>query len=145
MEPAGPRQEALNQVGAFVEEHHCRTEDEVAQVASGALARRPAGRDAGLAADRHGLCSGLLYVLIDLSDVSENVLWEIEEMTRGFGQKCVFVGRHDLVAWLADPPRPGRARTKNACSDSSTDTRCSHTPPTAAESDGSRARCAPSS
>jgi hypothetical protein len=44
---------------------------------------------------------------IDLSDVSENVLWEIEELTRRFGQKCVFVGRHDRVAWLADPAATG--------------------------------------
>jgi len=45
--------------------------------------------------------------LIDLSDVSENVLWEIEEMTRRFGPRCLFVGRHDRVAWLADPPTAG--------------------------------------
>ena len=42
--------------------------------------------------------------LIDLSDVSEHVLWEIEEMTRKFGPRCLFVGRYDRVAWLADPP-----------------------------------------
>ena len=47
--------------------------------------------------------------LIDLSDVSEHVLWEIEELTRLFGPRCLLVGRHDRVAWLADPPaaRPG--------------------------------------
>ena len=45
--------------------------------------------------------------LIDLSDVSENVLWEIEEMTRRFGPRCLFVGRHDLVLWLADSPTAG--------------------------------------
>jgi len=44
--------------------------------------------------------------LIDLSDVSENVFWEIEELTRRFGPRCLLVGRHDRVAWLADPP-PG--------------------------------------
>ena len=42
--------------------------------------------------------------LIDLSDVSENVFWEIEELTRRFGPRCLLVGRHDRVAWLADPP-----------------------------------------
>jgi hypothetical protein len=47
--------------------------------------------------------------LIDLSDVSENVLWEIEELTRRFGPRCLLVGRHDRVAQLADPvsPAPG--------------------------------------
>lgn len=45
--------------------------------------------------------------LIDLSDVSENVLWEIEEMIRRFGPRCLLVGRHDLVAWLADSPAAG--------------------------------------
>ena len=49
------------------------------------------------------VCSALL---IDLSDVSENVLWEVEAMTRSFGRRCLFVGQHDRVAWLADPP-PG--------------------------------------
>ena len=42
--------------------------------------------------------------LIDLSDVSENVLWEIEELTRTFGRRCLLVGQHDRVAWLVDPP-----------------------------------------
>jgi hypothetical protein len=47
--------------------------------------------------------------LIDLSDVSENVLWEIEELTRMFGERCLLVGRHDRVARLAAPetPAPG--------------------------------------
>lgn len=48
-----------------------------------------------------GVCSA---PLIDLSDVSENVLWEIEELTHRFGHRCLLVGRHDRVAWLADPP-----------------------------------------
>ena len=47
--------------------------------------------------------------LIDLSDVSKHVLWEIEELTRLFGPRCLLVGRHDRVGWLADSPaaRPG--------------------------------------
>lgn len=42
--------------------------------------------------------------LIDLSDVSENVLWELDELTRRFGSRCLLVGRNDRVAWLAHPP-----------------------------------------
>lgn len=30
------------------------------------------------------------------------MLWEIEELTRRFGSRSLFVGRHDRVAWLAD-------------------------------------------
>jgi hypothetical protein len=48
-----------------------------------------------------GVCSA---PLIDISDISGNVLWEIEEVTHRFGPRCLFVGRRDRVAWLADPP-----------------------------------------
>jgi hypothetical protein len=44
--------------------------------------------------------------LIDLSDVSENVLWEIEELTRMFGARCLLVGRHDRVARFAAAETP---------------------------------------
>jgi len=36
-------------------------------------------------------------LLIDVSEPSENLLWEIQEMTREPGARCVFVGRHDRV------------------------------------------------
>ena len=49
-----------------------------------------------------GFAAACSAPLIDLSDVSQNVLWEIEEMIRRFGPRCLFVGRHDLVVWLAD-------------------------------------------
>jgi hypothetical protein len=44
--------------------------------------------------------------LLDLSDVSENVLWEIEELTRMFGARCLLVGRHDRVARFAAAETP---------------------------------------
>ena len=50
--------------------------------------------------------SGLAQVssvpLIDLSDPTENVLWELEELTHRFGPRCLIVGQHDRVARLAD-------------------------------------------
>ena len=39
--------------------------------------------------------------LIDVSEPTENVLWEIEELIRRFGARCVFVGEHDRVSALA--------------------------------------------
>ncbi|MFL6098520.1 MAG: hypothetical protein ACJ71T_01025 [Actinomycetales bacterium] len=41
-------------------------------------------------------------ILIDVSLPSENVLWEIEHLTPELAARCVFVGRHDHVSWLAD-------------------------------------------
>ena len=41
--------------------------------------------------------------LIDLSDPTENVLWELEELTRRFGPRCLIVGQRERVARFADP------------------------------------------
>jgi hypothetical protein len=41
-------------------------------------------------------------ILIDVSLPSDNVLWEIEHLTPELAARCVFVGRHDHVSWLAD-------------------------------------------
>jgi hypothetical protein len=39
--------------------------------------------------------------LIDISEPTENVLWEFEELTKRFGDKCVIIGQHDRVAAFA--------------------------------------------
>ena len=44
--------------------------------------------------------------LIDISEPTENVLWELEALTKRFGDKCVLVGHYDRVAALAALP-PG--------------------------------------
>jgi hypothetical protein len=44
--------------------------------------------------------------LIDISEPTQNVMWEIEELTRRFGDRCVFIGAHgrlqQLIAREAD-------------------------------------------
>lgn len=39
--------------------------------------------------------------LIDISEPTENLLWEIQELTGQFGARCVFVGHYDQVRRLA--------------------------------------------
>lgn len=39
--------------------------------------------------------------LIDISEPTINVLWEIEELTRRFGDACVLIGHHERVLSLA--------------------------------------------
>ena len=39
--------------------------------------------------------------LIDLSEPTENLLWEIEELTKRFGARCVIIGHYDHVMRLA--------------------------------------------
>ena len=39
--------------------------------------------------------------LIDISQPTENVLWELEELTNRFGDRCVLIGSHERVAALA--------------------------------------------
>jgi len=34
-------------------------------------------------------------VVIDVSEPTENVLWEIAELHRDFGARCVLIGQHD--------------------------------------------------
>jgi hypothetical protein len=40
-------------------------------------------------------------VLIDVSEPTENVLWEIEALTTRFGDRCVLIGHFDRVSALA--------------------------------------------
>ena len=44
--------------------------------------------------------------LIDISEPTEHVLWELEELTNRFGDRCVLIGQYDEVATLAAAP-PG--------------------------------------
>jgi hypothetical protein len=55
------------------------------------------------------LASVSSLTIIDVSEPTVNVLWEIEELTRRFGGRCVFIGQHDRVASLAAGPPDGRA------------------------------------
>lgn len=38
--------------------------------------------------------------LIDISEPTENVLWEIEELTKRFGDRCVLIGHYERVSAL---------------------------------------------
>jgi len=39
--------------------------------------------------------------LIDVSEPTENLIWEIEELTRRSQTKCVFICRHDRALQIA--------------------------------------------
>lgn len=54
-----------------------------------------------------GLAAASAVPLIDVSEPTENVLWEIEQMTRRFGPRCVFVGQRDRVTALTSPAQTG--------------------------------------
>jgi hypothetical protein len=41
--------------------------------------------------------------IVDLSEPSEHLLWEIQELKTRTHTRCVFIGQHDRVAPLADP------------------------------------------
>jgi hypothetical protein len=45
--------------------------------------------------------------LIDVSEPTENVLWELEELTKRFGPRCVLIGQHERVLALAAQSREG--------------------------------------
>jgi hypothetical protein len=45
--------------------------------------------------------------LIDVSMVSENVLWEIDHLQRSLGGRCVYVGERDRLGALTTSPEPG--------------------------------------
>jgi hypothetical protein len=47
--------------------------------------------------------------LIDISEPTENVLWEFEELTKRFGDACVVIGHYDRVSALATLPSGSRA------------------------------------
>ena len=40
--------------------------------------------------------------LIDVSEPTDNVVWEIDELRQRFGDDCVFVGQHDRLVTMAD-------------------------------------------
>jgi hypothetical protein len=40
-------------------------------------------------------------VVIDVSEATENVLWEVTELQRAFGARCVLIGQHDRLRQLA--------------------------------------------
>ena len=40
-------------------------------------------------------------VVIDVSEATENVLWEIAELQQAFGARCVLIGQHDRLRQLA--------------------------------------------
>jgi len=44
--------------------------------------------------------------LIDISEPTENVLWELQELTERFGDRCILIGHHDQMVTLAAIP-PG--------------------------------------
>jgi hypothetical protein len=43
--------------------------------------------------------------LIDISDTSENVIWELDELTKRFADRCVLIGQYDRVAALDESSR----------------------------------------
>jgi hypothetical protein len=43
--------------------------------------------------------------LIDISEPTDNVLWELQELLRRFGDRCVIIGRHERVIALAAVPQ----------------------------------------
>jgi tetratricopeptide (TPR) repeat protein len=46
--------------------------------------------------------------IIDVSEPTENLLWEIQELTDRLGPRCVFVAHHERIgALIADPPPAG--------------------------------------
>ena len=56
------------------------------------------------------LASAGSLTIIDVSEPTENLLWEIQALTERFGPRCVFVGQSDRVAGLTGssetvPPR----------------------------------------
>lgn len=54
--------------------------------------------------------------LIDISEPTENVLWELEELTKRFGDRCVVIGHHEQLVALAGLPSgsgdPGATRVE---------------------------------
>jgi hypothetical protein len=54
-----------------------------------------------------GLAVFCAVPLIDVSEPTENVLWEIEQMTQRFGARCVFVGDYERVLQLTEPTAAG--------------------------------------
>lgn len=45
--------------------------------------------------------------LIDITEPTENILWEIDRMRARFGRRCVFVGRYERLGHLFVIPEPG--------------------------------------
>ena len=59
-----------------------------------------------------GLAAVSAVPLIDVSRPSENLFWEIEQMRRRFGARCVFVGDYDQVKELSRPAAAGTMRAR---------------------------------
>jgi hypothetical protein len=55
----------------------------------------------------NGVASVADVPLIDVSEPSGNVFWEIEQLAARFGPRCVFVGEYARVVHLADPVAAG--------------------------------------
>jgi hypothetical protein len=51
----------------------------------------------------NGVASVADVPLIDISEPTENVLWEIEQLNARFGPRCVFVGEYPRVVHLGTP------------------------------------------
>jgi len=51
----------------------------------------------------NGVASVADVPLIDISEPTDNVLWEIEQLTARFGPRCVFVGEYPRVVHLGTP------------------------------------------
>lgn len=45
--------------------------------------------------------------LIDVTEPTENILWEIDRMRAAFGHRCVFVGQYERLGHLYVIPKPG--------------------------------------
>jgi hypothetical protein len=45
--------------------------------------------------------------LIDISEPTEHVLWEVEQLTRQFGRRCVIVGQYERLGRLFDQAAAG--------------------------------------
>jgi hypothetical protein len=43
--------------------------------------------------------------LIDISETTENVLWELEELTKRFGDRCVIIGQYDRLTAPTESPQ----------------------------------------
>ncbi|WP_433272370.1 hypothetical protein ACQPZF_16175 [Actinosynnema sp. CS-041913] len=54
-----------------------------------------------------GLAAVSAVPLVDVSHPTENILWEVEQMTRRFGRRCVFIADRDRVGELTGPAEPG--------------------------------------
>lgn len=50
--------------------------------------------------------------LIDVSEPTANIIWEIDQMQRRFGRRCVFIGHYDRLAHLFAIAEPGSVQAQ---------------------------------